>query len=37
MQMAVLLESLDEEDISILEHDYLKMKECLSSNLEYME
>lgn len=37
MQMAVLLESLDEEGISILEHDYLKMKECLSSNQEYME
>lgn len=31
-----VLESLDEIDVSLTEHDYLKMKECLYHNQEYM-
>lgn len=32
-----VLESLDEEEVSITEHDYQKMKECLFHNQEYTE
>ena len=32
-----VLESLDEADVSLSEHDYLNMKECLYHNQEYTE
>ena len=32
-----MLETLDEADVSLTEHDYLKMKECLYRNQEYTE
>ena len=32
-----ILETLDEADVSLTEHDYLKMKECLYHNQEYTE
>ena len=32
-----VLETLDEADVSLLEHDYLEMKKCLYHNREYKE
>ena len=32
-----VLESLDEAEVSVSEHDYLRMKECLYRNQEYAE
>ena len=32
-----VLESLDEAEVSVSEHDYLRMKECLSHNWEYID
>ena len=32
-----VLESLDEADVSLSEHDFLEMKECLFHNREYTE